>query len=153
MSSPTAHHHHDEIVIPKPLLIGAAVMVCVVVIFVGISSLTGFGKVAATPYTVSHSLPMIVVDEADGGVGIYDPDTREQIYVWAPGTGGFERTALRALATQRSKSGLGRDLPFELQRTDTNRYLLHDPSTQTTVSLNTFGEESVKIYDQLLAAN
>lgn len=150
MSTPATHS--DEIIIPRPLLIGAGLFICLVVIMTGISSATGFGQVRAEAPMVVEKVSLVIKDESDGGVGVYDPVTGERTHLLPPESGGFVRTAFRALVTDRRKAGVGSEPPFELQRAESGLFLLHDPSTSKTVTLHAFGEGNAVTFEQLFAA-
>ena len=145
-------HHHAPMKTPTPLLIGAACLIALVLAFTTISRLTGLGAMKSDEVTSAQTLSLRFLDEADGGVGAYDAETGAQIFKYAPETGGFVRTALRALALDRRKSGIGSEPPFELTRTPAGRFVLSDPETGKSITLNAFGETNSNDFVQLFGA-
>lgn len=144
-------HHHD-IRTPLPLLVAAGCMIASVVVFTAVSKQTGFGAVRAAPATSEDVLRLRFADEADGGVGVYDPATGEQLFVYAPDRDGFVRTALRAMAFDRRKAGVDAMPPFELGRAASGRLTLSDPSTGQWISLDAFGAGNARSFAALFDA-
>ncbi|MHA7901250.1 MAG: photosynthetic complex assembly protein PuhC [Henriciella sp.] len=147
----TAHSH--DIQIPKPLLFGLGLLVTSVTGFVGISSLTGIGVADLSNEIAQERIQVRFLDEANGGVGAYDPQTEEAIHVFGPGEGGFVRTALRSLSMDRQQKGVGPTPPFELQLSATNNVVLFDPTTGKSITLTAFGDANQNDFAQLFNAH
>jgi putative photosynthetic complex assembly protein len=132
-------HSHD-MQVPKPLLIGAAVLIASVTIFVAGARLTGIGVADLSDEVSVERMQVRFLDEANGAVGAYDPDTNEPLFIYQPGEGGFVRTALRSLSLDRRKAGFGPEAPFELQKSATGNIVLVDPMTRKSITLDAFGD-------------
>lgn len=142
---------HQPERIPPPLLFGAAAMVVASVVGVGVSQVANIGaQETSAPYVV-ESVTVLFRDEPDGGVGVYDFESGDTIKIFAPETGGFVRTAMRAVARTRKIEGAGPEAPFELARTAEGRLLLTDTLTGAMVSLEAFGDENAHEFAQLLS--
>ncbi len=89
-------------------------------------------------------------DKADGGILVYDADTRTLATTFEPGTGNFVRGALRALTRKRRLAKIGPEVPFELTRFDDGRLVLSDPATKGSVSVSSFGPTQIAAFDALL---
>lgn len=145
--------HNDQINTPLPLLIAAALLIGTVLAITTVSKFTGFGSLDVSTGTQVERLALNFRDEPDGGVGAYDPVSGEQVFEYAPGAGGFVRTALRALALDRRKAGIGPEPAYELTRTSKGQFLLHDPSTSKSITLNAFGSTNAGDFAQLFDAH
>ena len=146
------HDHHHDIRVPKPLLLGMGIMLACITVFAMIASFTGLGAHEANTYTQAETLALRIVDEADGGVGVYAAVTGDLIHIYEPGTGAFVRTALRALALDRQRAGIGPEPAFHLTRTMEGALLLEDPSTNKTITLDAFTAEHAASFDTLFTA-
>lgn len=142
-------HHHDERP-PKPLLMACGLLVVFAVLATGFVTLTGIGASRDLGGTATDSLVLTFSDRADGAVIASDFGTGEVIRIWAPGAGGFVRTAVRALAYDRREMGISAAPPFNLIRTDRGRLLLEDPSTGKRLALEAFGDANKGEFEALL---
>ena len=141
---------HEPERIPPLLLLGAGAMIAITTLGVGVSQLADRSAQEAPAPRIVERATLLFADEPDGGVGVYDYRTGTQIKSFAPETGSFVRTALRAAAHVRKVEGLGPEAPFELARTGEGRLLLTDTVTGRTVSLEAFGDANAKDFAQLL---
>jgi putative photosynthetic complex assembly protein len=74
------------------------------------------------------------------------------VMVVDPGTNGFVRGTLRALARGRRQADLGRDIPFRLAAWRDGRVMLQDTATGREVELNAFGDTNKDVFLRLLTA-
>ena len=88
-------------------------------------------------------------DTADGSIAVIDANSSEQIQT-IKGEQGFMRGALRALARERKKRGLGAEQPFELIARKDGRLTLHDPATGVRIDLESFGPTNAGVFARLL---
>ena len=146
----TAHSH--DIKVPKEALFGVGLLLASVTAFVGISSLTGIGVADLSNEAAIERIQVRFVDEANGGVGAYDPASNETLHVFGPGEGGFVRTALRSLSMNRQLKGVGPTPPYELQMSATNNVVLFDPTTGKSITLTAFGDANQNDFAQLFRA-
>jgi len=143
--------HHQPERIPPLLLFGAGALMAASVIGVGVARIADIGRQDAPELSVVESVTVLFKDEIDGGVGVYGYPDGTQIHVFAPETGGFVRTAMRAVAhTRKLKGGGPNDAPFKLARTGEGRLLLTDTLTGKTISLEAFGDSNAEDFEQLL---
>ncbi|MEO0883605.1 MAG: photosynthetic complex assembly protein PuhC [Pseudomonadota bacterium] len=146
-------HYHPPIRRRAPAVFryGPFIFLGCMLVLAAVSSWTGIGKMDVSPEPAVDSMAIRFVDEADGGIGVYDPVTNEQIHVYPAETGGFVRTALRALALDRRRRGIGPEPVFHLNRSESGRVILFDPSTDKFVTLEAFGSENTQAFTQLFA--
>ncbi|MEL6212250.1 MAG: photosynthetic complex assembly protein PuhC [Pseudomonadota bacterium] len=143
-------HHHKPEKIPPALLLAAGALIVASVVGVGFARLTDIGVQHTPEAQIVESITVTFKDEADGGVGVYDYADKSAIYIFEPGTGGFVRTAMRALAYKRKIAGAGPEAPFQVARTDDGRLLLIDMLTEQSIGLEAFGDENARNFEQLL---
>jgi len=90
-------------------------------------------------------------DRSDGSVAVLDERSGAQIDT-IHGEAGFLRGALRAMARERRKQGLGSAPPFELIARADGRLTLADPATGERVDLESFGPTNAGAFARLLTA-
>ena len=90
-------------------------------------------------------------DRADGSIDVLDARTHERIEI-VRGEAGFVRGALRGLARERRRAGIGAQPPFTLVARADGRLTLLDPSTGRRVDLESFGPTNAADFARLLAA-
>ena len=146
----TAHSH--DIKVPKEALFSIGLLLASVTAFVGFSSLTGIGVANLSNETAIERLEVRFADQANGGVGAYDPVSNEALHIFGPGEGGFVRSALRSLTHNRKLAGVGPTPPYELQLSATNNVVLFDPSTGKSITLTAFGDANQNDFAQLFEA-
>jgi putative photosynthetic complex assembly protein len=89
-------------------------------------------------------------DAADGSVAVID--ARDGALVRRiEGQQGFVRGALRALARERRRAGIGPQAPFQLIGRADGRLTLFDPATGHRIDLESFGPTNAAEFAQLLA--
>ena len=134
---------------PRWLLFGAAGIIALSLISVGLVRLTGNGpdQKAAAP-AVQRSL--VFKDQKDGCVRVEDGVTGDTLTV-LHGEQGFVRGALRALTRERYARGIGSAAPFELIARQDGRVTLFDSTTGQRVDLESFGPTNVAEFAQFLA--
>jgi putative photosynthetic complex assembly protein len=90
-------------------------------------------------------------DRRDGSVAVLDARSGQQIEA-IQGEAGFLRGALRAMARERRKQGLGSEPAFELIARADGRLTLSDPATGERVDLESFGPTNAGVFRRLLSA-
>ncbi len=89
-------------------------------------------------------------DRPNGDVAVLDEAGRELTRI--AGEQGFLRIALRTLARERLRQGLGPQAPFELTGHANGRLSLRDPATGVRIPLESFGPTQVATFARLHAA-
>ena len=90
------------------------------------------------------------VDQADGGIAIFDEGASVPFEVFAPGGHGFLRGTLRGLARARKLQHDGPGQPFDLLRTADGRLHLADPVTGRKIYLDAFGPTNEAVFEQIM---
>jgi putative photosynthetic complex assembly protein len=88
-------------------------------------------------------------DRPDGSVAVLDATSGRQIES-VHGEAGFLRGALRAMARERRKQGLGAEQPFELIARADGRLTLADAATGERIDLESFGPTNAGVFARLL---
>ena len=141
--------------VPRPMLIAAAAMVALAVGMAATARLTDTGAVRiaqAAPARAEATRELRFADRADGGVVVTDAATGQTAFVLEPGVNSFIRGAVRALAFERRKDGVGAGVPFRLSRFPGGRLVLEDPATGTVLDLAAYGPENAGAFAVLLPA-
>ncbi len=86
-------------------------------------------------------------DRANGDIGVVDAAGQEVARF--AGEQGFLRIALRTLARERLRQGLGPESPFELVGHANGRLSLRDPVTGLRIPLESFGPTQVATFARL----
>ena len=105
-------------------------------------------QAADAPAVTTRSL--VFSDRADGSIAVVDSRTGALVHTVAPGEQGFIRGAMRGLARERKRRGIGPDAPFELVARADGRLTLLDPATGRRIDLESFGPDNVGAFAQLL---
>ena len=107
------------------------------------SASSAFGTVIAVRALRFH-------DRQDGGIDVVDAVDGLRVDSVAPGSNGFVRGALRGLAQERKRRGLGPDTPFELSAYAGGALLLADPATGRRIELASFGPANAGVFARWL---
>lgn len=87
-------------------------------------------------------------DRPNGDVAVLDASDRREVARFS-GEQGFLRGALRTLARERLRRGMGPSEPFVLSGHDSGRLTLSDPVTGTRIALESFGPSNVAVFAPL----
>ncbi len=88
-------------------------------------------------------------DRPDGSVVVIDAPTRTVIHT-VTGENGFFRGALRGLARERKRNGLGPEQPFQLIGRADGRLTLVDPATGQRIDLESFGPTNAAVFARFM---
>jgi putative photosynthetic complex assembly protein len=150
MSSHAHHAHHRE-QMPKLPLYSAMALIVITLVLVAVVRLTGVGDLRTPQAAVTAERHLLFADLADGGISMRDAGTGELLERVEPGTNGFLRGALRGLARERKREGIGPAVPLRLTSRADGRLLLEDPATNRLIDLGAFGAGNVAIFTRALA--
>lgn len=89
-------------------------------------------------------------DRPDGSIAVFDAHS-DTLIETVRGEAGFVRGALRGLARERRREGIGAAPPFRLVARVDGRLTLIDPSTGRRVDLESFGPTNAAEFARLLA--
>jgi putative photosynthetic complex assembly protein len=87
-------------------------------------------------------------DRPNGDVAVLDAQDRREVARFQ-GEQGFLRGALRTLARERLRRGMGPSEPFVLSGHASGRLTLSDPATGTRIALESFGPSNVAVFAPL----
>jgi putative photosynthetic complex assembly protein len=137
--------------VPRAMLLAAAAMMLLVTALAFTARVTDRGSLRiATGETPLAMRDLRFADRADGAVVITDVQTGQAVHVLEPGVNSFIRGALRGLAYERRRDGIGPEPPFRLARWPDGRLTLEDPSTGTLLDLAAYGFVNQDAFAQLL---
>lgn len=88
-------------------------------------------------------------DRPDGSVAVIDANSKTVIHTMT-GENGFFRGALRGLARERRRSGLGSEQPFQLIGRADGRLTLVDPATGQRIDLESFGPTNAAVFARFM---
>jgi putative photosynthetic complex assembly protein len=91
-------------------------------------------------------------DRPNGDIAVFDATSGLQVAQFQ-GEQGFVRGALRSLARERRRSGLGPEQPFELMGHTNGRITLRDPATGMRLNLESFGPTNAANFSRLQSAS
>ena len=132
-----------------PLLMIGAVLLAVLV---GVATVRLSGTEIREPDAAAVAQRSLrFEDRRDGSVAVLDARSGQQIES-IQGEAGFLRGALRAMARERRKQGLGAEPAFELIARADGRLTLNDPATGERVDLESFGPTNAGVFRRLLDA-
>jgi len=122
-----------------------------VFVMCGAARLTGYGA-APAPAKVVAQVSLHFNDMPNGTVDVVDVATGRVINVIAAGKGGFLRSTMRVMATEREVRHLGPAKPFTLLATADNRLQLIDTATGQVLELEAFGPSNEAVFEKILYA-
>jgi len=135
-------------VLPRRALfaIGAVLLATVV----GVASVRLSGTDISTPDApILKMRELRFEDRADGSVDVIDAPSQRVIHNMT-GENGFFRGALRGLARERKRHGMGFEHPFQLIGHADGRLTLLDPMTGARVDLGSFGPTNAAVFVRFL---
>jgi len=139
----TAATHSENPIPPKAL---AAIGLSLLVILVLVASVRLSGADIRSPDAAPVStLALRFEDRPDGSVAVIDAE-RGQLLDTVVGEAGFLRGALRGLARERRRLGLGSEQAFQLVGRADGRLTLVDPATSQRIDLESFGPTNAAVF-------
>ena len=148
-------HSHD-MPVPRVPLWGAGLLVSATLVAVAAMRLSDVDISSRSTAPVVAERLLRFEDRPDGSIVVLDArggpgETATVLRRVEPGSGGFLRGALRALARERRSAGLGSDAAFHLVARADGRLTLEDPATAQRVDLESFGPPNSAVFARLLA--
>jgi putative photosynthetic complex assembly protein len=136
---------------PPKAFLRAAVAVAVLTLALAVAaSRFGIGKSADVYGTAVAQRALRFEDAPDGGIVVRDAVQGTVALTLPPGTNGFIRGALRALAGKRRQASLPAASPFLLTAWDDGRVTIEDPLTRMRIAVSSFGPTQVRSFVALL---
>lgn len=138
----------DDPVLPRKALLAIGAVLLITFLGAAAVRLTGT-EIRTENAPVLQMRELRFEDRRDGGVDVIDAASQRVIHTMT-GENGFFRGALRGLARERKRNGMGSERPFELTGHADGRLTLLDPTTGTQVDLGSFGPTNAAVFAQFL---
>jgi putative photosynthetic complex assembly protein len=138
----------DDPVLPRKALLAIGAVLLTTFLGAAAVRLTGT-EIRTENAPVLQMRELRFEDRRDGGVDVIDAASQRVIHSMA-GENGFFRGALRGLARERKRNGMGPERPFELSGHADGRLTLLDPTTGTRLDLGSFGPTNAAVFAQFL---
>ncbi|MEM9624931.1 MAG: photosynthetic complex assembly protein PuhC [Pseudomonadota bacterium] len=146
--------------IPKPLLIGAGIMMVTAMVFAAVAK--RMPEEAGQQTIKSELLAAEAAGDSrrlrfehrpDGSMLVLDAADESQIATFAPGANGFVRMVVRSMVNERRLSGADYDAAFHLQRRINGKLMIADPATGRTISLASYRGEIAQSFEELMTSS
>jgi len=137
--------------LPRASFIAVLTILGGAMLWAGAARFAGFASPQPPPPVIA-AVDLNFADLPNGGIAITDTDTNRVISTVAPRAGGFLRSTMRVLATERGDLGLGPQQPFRLTELQGNRLRLTDTATGQSLELEAFGPSNAAEFFSLLTA-
>lgn len=147
-----AHPADGHPTFPPGILRAVGAMIIGVLLVVTFVRVTGIGVVRVPDAPTVNERALRFVDRDDGSIQVFDARSGELVRTVEPGSNGFVRGAMRGLARERKRQGIGPDVPFRLIAHADGRMTLEDPATQRRIDLGSFGPTNAAAFAQLMPA-
>ncbi len=151
MSEMSARATADHTGVPRALLFGAFALVIFTIMASGAARWSDVGTLHMPAASAVDAILLRFDDLDDGGVAVSDASTGNQLYKVEPGTNGFIRGAMRGLARERMRSGVGAAEPFKLTRWSDGSISLQDETSGRRLDLDAFGPTNAQAFAQFFS--
>lgn len=135
---------------PRPMLRVAVAMIALTFTMAILASQFGIFKSADVYENPVARRALSFSDAPDGGILVTDGTTGELALTLPPGTNGFIRGALRAMADRRRVAQKSQVAPFLLTAWGDGRITIDDPETGERIAVSSFGPTQVRSFIALL---
>lgn len=142
---------HGTVTIPRPLLIGAGLLMLLTIVLAGVVSREKAER-AARPVVAEQVRDLRFEDGNDGSVQVFDAQSGLTVAALPPGTHGFVRGTMRGLARERRQHNEGSRLAFRLTSWSNGQLTLDDLATGRRIVLSSFGPVNANDFAKLLQA-
>jgi putative photosynthetic complex assembly protein len=136
--------------LPRASFIAVLAILGVTLVCTAAARLTHFAAVPPTPAALA-TVDLNFFDLPDGGVAVRNAETGVLISTVPARAGGFLRSTMRVLATERAAYHIGPAQPFSLTAFPGNRLVLTDTATGQKLELEAFGPSNESEFFTLLA--
>lgn len=136
---------------PRGVLLGLAALVLFALLAAAVARTMGPPAARVPEAEADVRLVLHFRDLPDGSLAVVDATDGAELAVLEPGTGGFVRGLMRAMARMRKQQGIGAEAPFELASQVDGRLVLEDPATGNRIALDAFGPSNVAAFSSLFA--
>jgi len=123
---------------PRVPLLAVVSVLAVALVGAGAGRLTHFATPEAAPVALASTM-LTFNDMPDGGVAVRLAGSGRTVETIPARGGGFLRSTMRVLATERERNGIGPAAPFILTALPGARMTLADAATGETLELEAFG--------------
>jgi putative photosynthetic complex assembly protein len=135
--------------VPRPLLLAAGLLI--VVTITGAAVARHLPAAPAAEVSLVQSADLAFDDQPDGGIQVRDVTLGRAIDTLPPGSNGFVRGALRGLARERRRRGLGPDAAaMRLTQWSDGSLTLLDLATAVQIEIESFGPTNAAAFQHLL---
>ncbi len=124
---------------PRLQLAAVATVLLLVLVASAAARFTGFATSNVTPSLIIATTDVTFSDMPDGSVAIRNAASGITVATVPARAGGFIRSTMRVLATERSREGFGQTQPFRLTQLHNGTFELTDLATGQTLDLVAFG--------------
>lgn len=124
---------------PRLQLAVVATVLAFVLVVSGIARFTGFATSHVISPIITATTDVTFSDMLDGSVAIRNARSGVTVATVPARAGGFIRSTMRVLATERSREGIGQAQPFRLTQLQNGTFELTDLATGQTLDLVAFG--------------
>ncbi len=136
---------------PRLMMVGAFALAAFSVALAGLGRAGWLGGEAPDTVAPVETRAIHFVDRDDGAVEVLESGRPGALAVFAPGTNGFVRGALRGLVRERKRRLIGPETPFLLVRRGDGRLQLEDRATGAVVDLAAFGPSNIEPFRRLMS--
>lgn len=146
-------HTHGERDLPRPLLIGAGLLVLGAILLAAFSRTTDIGRTQLEDRgSVVAAYDVRLFARKDGSIDAYLADDGTSLGTIPVTEAGFVSGVLRGLARGRSLADVPADTPYRLIRYTSGRFVLEDTGTTERIDLDVFGPTNAGVLARLWRA-
>ena len=134
---------------PLPAAIALVLFTLAIAIF---GRVTDIGTVRVTTGAAVEVRDLVFKDGPTGTIHITDARNGAVVEVVESGEDGFIRGSMRGLARERTRHGVGPEVPFRLIRWESGVVSISDTGTGQRIYLDAFGPTNVAAFTRLFAS-